>query len=212
MDWANWSTSRKILLPASALLLIILSLFDWQASGPFGFSGWHGGAGVILGLLTIALLVWEIIEGFFPDVRRSLPVPSGLVGAGLALLVALFVLIKFISANEFRHWPAWIGLLLGILIAIGGVMRFTESGEAMPTRASMSSGGSGSAAGGSAGSMPTPPPDPPAAPGGMGTSAPGTSGTTTGAPPGDMGGGGMGGGSSDMGGGGSSDREGTPPA
>ena len=187
MDWANWSMSRKILLPASALLLIVMSLFHWQDFHGLGVSGWHGAAGVILGLLTLALLVWEIIEAFVPDLRSNLNLPSGLVGAGLALLVAVFVLIKFISANEFRAWPAWVGLLLGIVIAVGGVMRFTESGEALPNRATMMGGG-----GGGAGAATTPaPPEPPVS-GGMGTTTP--------APPppppaagGDMGGGSMGG-------------------
>jgi hypothetical protein len=173
MDWANWSMSRKILLPASALLLIILSVFNWQASGPFGFNGWHGGAGVILGLLTIALLAWEIIEAFVPNVRQSMNVPSGLVGGGLALLVTVFVLIKFISANEFRAWPAWVGLVLGIVIAYGGWLRFSESGEALPSRASMGGGGSSGS---------TPPPAPPPPPGGTvgGMTGPGGMGTTTG--------------------------------
>jgi hypothetical protein len=191
MDWANWSMSRKILLPASALLLIIL-FFNWQASGPFGFNGWHGSAGVILGLLTIALLAWEIIEAFVPNVRQSLKVPSGLVGGGLAVLVTAFVLIKFFSANEFRAWPAWVGLLLGIVIAYGGWLRFSESGEALPSRASMSSGGgsSGTTSGGDTPPPPPPPAAPPAQPGGMGSSGSGSSGM----------------------GGGSSDREDGPPA
>ena len=211
MDWANWSMSRKILLPASALLLIFMSFFDWQqtcvtiptvGSRCAGVSGWHGAAGVILGLLTLVLLVWELLGAFAPDVTKNMNLPEGLIGAGVAGLVAIFVLIKFLSANEFRHWPEWVGLLLGIAIAAGAWFRFSESGEALPSRATMMGGGGGGAA------APTPPaaPEPPVT-GGMGTTPP--------APPppppaagGDMGGGG-GGGSM----GGSSGRpEDTPPA
>ncbi|MDX6478199.1 MAG: hypothetical protein QOG29_786 [Gaiellaceae bacterium] len=204
MDWANWSMSRKILLPASALLLIFMSFFDWQqtcvtiptvGSRCAGVSGWHGAAGVILGLLTLALLVWELLGAFAPDVTKNMNLPDGLIGAGLAGLVAIFVLIKFLSANEFRHWPEWVGLLLGIAIAAGAWLRFSESGESLPSRATMMGGG-----GGGAGAATTP--SPPVS-GGMGTTTP--------APPppppaagGDMGGGGMGGSS------GSSEE--TPPA
>jgi hypothetical protein len=201
MDWANWSMSRKILLPASALLLIFMSFFDWQqfCSGPIcaGVSGWHGGAGVILGILTLALLVWELLGAFVPDVTRNMNLPEGLIGAGVAGLVAIFVLIKFLSANEFRHWPEWIGLLLGIAIAVGAWFRFSESGESLPTRATMMGGGGGSAAA-------TPPsaPEPPVT-GGMGTPTPPP------APPPPAAGGDMGGG--DMGGTSGSSEE-TPPA
>lgn len=174
MDWANWSMSRKILLPASALLLIFMSFFNWQQACVTvpgfgercaGVSGWHGAAGAILGLLTIALLVWELVEAFLPDVRQNVNVPSGLVGGGLAAAVTIFVLIKFISANEVRAWPAWVCLVLGIVIAYGGWLRFSESGEALPTRASMGGGGTPAAS--------TPPPAPPPPPaadagGGMG--------------------------------------------
>src|SRR5438270_616558 len=69
-----------------------------------GVSGWHGAAGVILGLLTLALLVWELLGAFAPDVTKNMNLPEGLIGAGVAGLVAIFVLIKFLSANEFRHW------------------------------------------------------------------------------------------------------------
>jgi hypothetical protein len=193
MDWANWSMSRKILLPASALLLIFMSFFDWQQScvtiptlGTHcgGVSGWHGSAGVLLGILTLALLVWELLGAFVPDVTRNMNLPEGLIGAGLAGLVAIFVLIKFLSANEFRHWPEWIGLLLGIAIAVGGWFRFRESGESLPTRATMMGGGGSAAT--------TPPTSEPPTTGGMGTSTPPPAPPPP-APGGDMGGGGMGG-------------------
>ena len=32
-------------------------------------------------------------------------------------------MIKFLVDNESRHWPAWIGLILAILIAVGGYLR-----------------------------------------------------------------------------------------
>ena len=205
MDWANWSMSRKILLPASALLLIFMSFFDWQqtcvtiptvGSRCAGVSGWHGTAGVILGLLTLVVLVWELLGAFAPDVTKNMNLPEGLIGAGVAGLVAIFVLIKFLSANEFRHWPEWVGLLLGIAIAAGAWLRFSESGEALPSRATMMGGGGG-------GTTTAPPPVTPEPPvtGGMGTTTPPPPPPAAG---GDMGGGGMGGSSGS--------HEDTPPA
>jgi uncharacterized membrane protein len=38
--------------------------------------------------------------------------------------VLLFTVIKFLVDNEARHWPAWIGLILAIVIAVGGYLRY----------------------------------------------------------------------------------------
>jgi uncharacterized membrane protein YgcG len=193
MDWANWSTARKILLPAS-LLLLIDSFLNWQqvdlGIAEAGQSMWHG-LGFLVGVLLIVLIVWELVDIFAPDTLRGMNLPGGLIALALAAAILLFTLI-YVFTLDFRHWPAWVGLILAAVIAYGGWLRFRESGEALPSRASMSSGGSGTSAGGSSSTssgddMPPPPPAaPPAAPGGST-------------------------GSSGMGGG-SSDREGTPPA
>jgi hypothetical protein len=208
MDWANWSTARKILLPAS-LLLLIDSFLTWnQVCGSFGgksicvpgsgFNAWHG-IGFLMGILVLVLLVWELIDAFAPDTISNMNLPVGIVGAGLALATAVFAVIRFLEYGDRKIW-AWVGLVLGLVIAYGGWLRFQESGGKMPTRASMSGGGAGTTA---------PPPTTPAPPeppvsGGMGTTTP--------APPppppaagGDMGGGaGMGGSSGSP--------EDTPPA
>ena len=195
MDWANWSTARKILLPAS-LLLLIDSFLDWQqvdlgVATP-GQSMWHG-LGFLVGVLLLVLILWELVDTFAPDTLRGMSLPGGLITLALAAAILLFTLIRVFTL-DFRHWPAWVGLILAAVIAYGGWLRFQESGDAMPSRSTMSSGGgsSGTTSGGD--DMPPPPPPPaapPAAPGGT----TGSSGT----------------GSSGMGGG-SSDREGTPPA
>ena len=217
MDWANWSTARKILLPAS-LLLLIDSFLDWQQvdigiAHP-GQSMWHG-LGFLVGILLLILIVWELIDAFAPDTLRGMNLPGGLITLALAAAILLFTVIRVLTL-DFRHWPAWVGLLLAIVIGYGGWLRFQESGETMPSRSTMG-GGSGTSSS--------------SAPGGTGGS---TSGTTTGGAgeSGSMGStGGMGtsssagttgstgapgttGGSSGMGGGGTSSgsQEQTPPA
>jgi hypothetical protein len=216
MDWANWSTARKILLPAS-LLLLIDSFLDWQQvdigiAHP-GQSMWHG-LGFLVGILLLILIVWELIDAFAPDTLRGMNLPGGLITLALAAAILLFTVIRVLTL-DFRHWPAWVGLLLAIVIGYGGWLRFQESGETMPSRSTMGGGGtssssapggtggstSGTTTGGASesGSM--------GSTGGMGTSS--SAGTTgsTGAP-------GTTGGSSGMGGGGTSSgsQEQTPPA
>jgi hypothetical protein len=134
-DWAGVSTGRKVLLAAGILLIIDLSL-TWQqvcASIPgfgkhcAGVSGWHG-IGVLVGLLTIVMIIWEAIGAFNVDLGDALRnLPIGLISAALAGLVAILTIIEWLTHNEFRHWPAWLGLILAIVIAIGAWLRFSES-------------------------------------------------------------------------------------
>jgi hypothetical protein len=164
MDWANWSTARKILLPAS-LLLLIDSFFNWQQVdlGPVsvGQSMWHG-LGFLIGILVIALLIWELIDAFSPDTLRGMNLPGGLIALGLAGAILILTVIRVLTI-DYRHWPAWVGLILALAIGYGGWLRFQESGEALPSRASMGGGG-----GTTAPSAPPPaaPPPPPADTGG----------------------------------------------
>jgi hypothetical protein len=139
-DLARISTATKILLAGGILLLIDLFL-EWQqicvnfgpASACGGRSGWHG-IGVLVGLLTIALIAWELLQAlevrmdFLPDT-----VPVNLVSVALAAAVALFTIIEFLTHNEARHWPAWVGLILAIVIAVGGFLKFGEAPDRRAT-------------------------------------------------------------------------------
>jgi hypothetical protein len=134
-DWRGLSTGRQVLLVGGLLLFIDLFLQWQQVCATItgfgrhcgGVSGWHG-IGVLVGLLTIALLIWEAIGAFGIDLGDALRnVPTTLVSVALAAAVALFAIIEFLTHNEFRHWPAWVGLILAVVIAIGGYLRFTES-------------------------------------------------------------------------------------
>jgi len=164
MDWANWSTARKILLPAS-LLLLIDSFLNWQQVDlgvvTAGQSMWHG-LGFLIGILLIVLIVWEALDAFAPDTIRGLNLPGGLLALGLAGAILILTVIRVLTL-DFRHWPAWVGLILALVIGYGGWLRFQESGDAMPSRATMGGGGA------SASSPPAATPPPPPA-GGMGES------------------------------------------
>jgi hypothetical protein len=128
----------------SAVLLLIISFFDWQQVSFMGISAganaWHG-IGVLAGLLTIALIAWEGMLLF--GVKMSLgSVSEGLVSAGLALLVALLTVIYFLTHTDAQHWPAYLGLILAIAIAVAAVMRIRKEGVQMPAMASKPSGDS----------------------------------------------------------------------
>ena len=121
-----------------AVLLLIDSFLDWQqvslagfaVSGAFGRSEWAG-VGILAALLTVALLVWETARMFSPAISIG-SLPEGVVSLLLALLVGLFTLITFLTHGEARHWPAWIGLILAIVIAVAAWSRARREGVQIP--------------------------------------------------------------------------------
>jgi hypothetical protein len=139
-DWRGLSTGRKVLL-AGGLVLFIDLFLDWQqrcGSTPLGSicvsrTGWHG-IGILVGLLTLAMIAWEAIGAFNVDLGSAVQsLPTALVSAALAAAVAVFTIIEFLTHNEIRHWPAWLGLILAIVIAVGGWLRFSEGESAATT-------------------------------------------------------------------------------
>jgi hypothetical protein len=128
MKFAELGRGTQLLLVAGILLLID-SFLDWQQVSVAGISAgasmWHG-VGVVAGLLLIALLVWEVAQVTGVLRNLELPVSAALISVGLAVGTAVFTIIKFLVANEARHWPAWIGLILAVGIAVGGWLRYSE--------------------------------------------------------------------------------------
>src|SRR6266540_682940 len=162
MDMLNKLSREAQIVLGGALLALIFSFFDWQQVSAFGVSAgkseW-GGVGVIAGLLIIALLLWEVARLF--ELRIQLgPLTPGLVSVGLALLLLLFTLITFLTHNEFRHWPAWVGFILSIVIAAAAVVRAKGEGVQMPDMSAMTSRPAGDTTAGT--TTPPPPPPPPA--------------------------------------------------
>jgi hypothetical protein len=130
MDQLKGMSRSSQLLGGAGLLLFIFLFFDWQQVSfggiSAGRSGWHGW-GTAVGIFVIALVLFEASQMFgvkLPD----LPVKTVMISAGLAALVLLFTVIKFLVDNEARHWPAWVGLILAIGIGVGGFLRW--SGDA----------------------------------------------------------------------------------
>ena len=135
---ADLSTATKILLGAGVLMFIDLFL-SWQkqcVDTPIGDvcgsqSGWHGW-GVLIGLLTIALIVWEGITLAGIAQNLNVPIAASILSAALAAGILLFTILKFLVDNEARSWPAWVGLLLALAIAAGGYLKWKETRETVP--------------------------------------------------------------------------------
>jgi hypothetical protein len=146
----------QVLLGGS-LLYLIFSFFDWQqvSFGPVtaGITEWHG-VGIIAGLLAIALLLWEAARLFQVTVPLGTLTP-GLVSVALALLLLLFTVITFLTHNEARHWPSWIGLLLSIVIAAAAFARARTEGVQMPDVSAMANRTGGSQSTGASSTAPT---------------------------------------------------------
>jgi hypothetical protein len=180
-DMNSMSTADKM-LAAGSILLLIFSFFPWQSfGGELGDLGdligidtnlnmWQGSgswAGVIAGLLTIALIVSMVLSmtGTLASMNMGTMTPDKLIGF-LGLGVAGFGLLKFLFAlfNDVG-WAAFVGLVLLLVIGYGAWQKVQSSGG-------FEMGGTGGGAMG--GGMPppssppppsTPPPSEP--PGGM---------------------------------------------
>jgi hypothetical protein len=123
---------RQLILGAGVLLFIDMFL-HWQSVdvGPFSVSrnGWHGFWGIVLGLLTIALVAWVAVRAFGIDVPLNLP--DGLTSLALGGLILLFALIKNLSDDYSTFW-SYVGIVLAAIVAYGGWLVFQASGEALP--------------------------------------------------------------------------------
>ena len=152
--------SREVqIVLGGTVLYVIFSFLDWQQVSFGGISAgrseWSG-IGVIAALLALILLAWEASRAFGVKIELGSVAP-GLVSVGLALLLLVFTVITFLSHNEARHWPAWIGLLLSIVIAGFAFKRGQAEGVEMPSmpKNMTAMGGGGSAA---STTSPAPPP------------------------------------------------------
>jgi hypothetical protein len=137
IDLRSMSLGHRILLGGGAVLFIVM-FFTWQGVSllgtTVGVSGWHGLNGVLLGLATLALIAWEVLlllGDQMAELRKKVPLAENLVSAGLAGAVLVLMILKFLTANELRRWPEWVGLVVAIGIGYGGWLVYsTQAGTA----------------------------------------------------------------------------------
>ena len=167
-DMSKMSTAEKLLAGASILLLIV-SFFPWQQLCPDNplfdcsagmWSGSLGWAGVLAGLLAIALVVVGVLSmtGSMANMNMGTMSADKLVGF-LGLGVAAFGLIRFLGALAGFGNPAWgafVGLVLLVAIGWGAWQKVQSSGGFQ-----MGGTGGGTMGGGTTPPPTTPPPSTP---------------------------------------------------
>jgi uncharacterized membrane protein len=143
-------TTTKVVLVGTILFLIV-SFFNWQevdlGVAEAGVTMWHGW-GTIAGIVALALLAWEVAR--LANVNVTLPISDAMLGALVAILLALLTLLKVLIDNEFRTFWAWLGLILAIVVAVAAFLRMQAGGESIADMRSRFGSSGGAAA-------PTPP-------------------------------------------------------
>jgi hypothetical protein len=125
---SGMSTASKILLGGGVLYFIDM-LLKWNKICVFGVcpgvNGWEGGLGLLDGLLVVVIIAAELLALFKVDLGT--PQLRVMISAGAAGLLLVFTLLKvLIVDNDFLAWPAWLGVILALVIAYGGWMRWQE--------------------------------------------------------------------------------------
>lgn len=162
----------QIMLVGAVLLLIDLFL-PWQDFDVGGiaeelgvdvsFSGWRGFAGVVLGLLTIALIAWMVVR--LAAIKIPLPVSSAMMTALLGGLILVFAIIKLLTiiGDEATFW-SYLGVVLAIVVAFGAWQTVQAAGGIEKLKAEMPSMPSLSSDTAAATAPPAAPPPPAPAP------------------------------------------------
>ena len=133
MDISKLTHGAKLVLGATILFLIV-SFFSWFSYAGHGvWNMWHG-VGVLAGLLAIVLLAWEAVHLY--GIKVGLPLHPAMTGAILAILVAIFAFIRFISVpgggfGVGRTFWAWLGMALAIAIVVGALANMKAVGLTM---------------------------------------------------------------------------------
>jgi hypothetical protein len=146
----------QVMLVAGVLLLID-SFFDWQAIDDFpGVSAWDNFLGIVMGLLTIALIVWLAVRVAGVDFR--LPISNAMTSALIGGLILIVAVLKNLT-DDFSTFAAYLGVVLAAAIALGAWLEVQAAGG-MDTLRSEIPTSSTSSSGTSATSVPPPPSTP----------------------------------------------------
>lgn len=156
------SRGSQVMLIAGVLLLID-TFFAWQKVeildiAEASANAWHGFWGVVLGLLTVALVAWLVAK--LAGVEIELPVSDAMLGAVVAGIILLFALIK-VLVDDFTAAAAYVGLVLAAIVAVGAWLNVQEAGGVDSLRSEASGMKDAATSGaGTAAATPEPAPEP----------------------------------------------------
>ena len=138
---ATMSTASKILLAGGVLYLINLFL-PWRRAcfGVVGVAnvcgsqnGLSQGFGIINLLLVLAIIVMEVLVLANVQVNMGTPQMRLQIEAGLAGALLLFTILKVLVGLSHIFIFSFVGLILAVVVAYGGWMRWQESQVATGT-------------------------------------------------------------------------------
>jgi hypothetical protein len=154
----------QIMLVAGVLLLID-TFFDWQAVDDFpGVSAWNNFLGIVMGLLTIALIAWLAVR--VAGIDFKLPISNAMMSALLGGLILVFAVLKNLTDDYSTFW-AYLGVVLAAAIAFGAWLEVQAAGGMDTLRSEIPSSSSSPSAPSATSAPPpasTPPPPERAAP------------------------------------------------
>jgi hypothetical protein len=147
----------------AGVLLLIDTFFAWQQVEILDIeasqNAWNGFFGVMLGLLTAALVAWLVVN--LTGVELRLPVSEAMLSAILAGVILLFTLIKVLD-DDFTAFWAYAGLVLAAIVAIGAWLNVQDAGgvETLRSEASGLKDAATTSSAGTAATTPDPEPEP----------------------------------------------------
>jgi hypothetical protein len=137
VDLKKLSLGERIMAIAAVLLVIDLFALPWHrisiGVGPFsvsssrtGVESPHGLLGLLAALVAIAVVARVVLAEFTSVQLPTIPVswPQADLIAGIA--AAAFVLLKLSLETSYLSVGAWLGVILGGVMAYGGYLRSRE--------------------------------------------------------------------------------------
>lgn len=172
MERFNALSRGSQIMFVAGLLLLVDTFLPWQdfdieveegvtIDTGFSWNAWHGFWGILLGLLTVALVAWLVARLAGVDLR--LPVSDAMLGAVIAVTILVFAFIKVLADDYTAFW-AYIGLVLAAIVAIGAWMNVQEAGgvDSLRSEASGMKDAAVTTTAGAGTTAATPSPEPPA--------------------------------------------------
>jgi hypothetical protein len=133
-DMSGMSTASKILLIGGVLFIVDLFL-PWNRVCVLGFCGstsGFSGIGILNFLLALAIVVMEVLLLAKVNVQMGTPSQMMQIEAYLAFGLLVFTIIKILIDLTAIYLFAFVGLVLALVVAYGGYMRWQESRLAPP--------------------------------------------------------------------------------